>query len=321
MTVRLQAVDDEFWNRLRYQGAPIKQHVLGDLPESAAAFLGNSLWQSFKQFCAAEGNMLPLLVAESEPQDSGMFRRRSQRKPRGSDPFVDLPLSQRVKAEAEFRRLCEKWSGNLPSWRRAILAGVARRLVLHPHDSEWGRRMRRIKGGVHCQRKYREQGWHPLASFNQAMAKRRKGAVALLCDSDSRETEAPKTGGEEARARLGITPEQMRGVPCIAPILESIEGGIEQVVEALRWSRDNDAVAFLAKYNSVPQTDLNHLSIDEICVAAGVLPKRLLSLALDRLIYIFLSKAEIQLWSHLPGIIEASVKNALTDRGWRGSSS
>ena len=118
--------------------------MLGDLPESAAPF-GDTVWQKFKEQCAAEGNVLPL-IAESEPQDPdpGMFRRRGPRKPMGSDPFGDLLLALRLKAEAEFGRLCESWAGDLPSWRRAILAGVARRLTLHSPDSAWGRRMRRI---------------------------------------------------------------------------------------------------------------------------------------------------------------------------------
>ena len=61
--------------------------------------LGDRVWQSFKQRCAAEGNLVPLLISQLEPQDPdpGMFRRRGPRKPKGSDPFGDLPLIQRLK--------------------------------------------------------------------------------------------------------------------------------------------------------------------------------------------------------------------------------
>jgi hypothetical protein len=41
-----------------------------------------------------------------------------------------------------------RWVGNIPSRRRTILMGAARSLIRHPPDSEWGRRMRRIKGTV-----------------------------------------------------------------------------------------------------------------------------------------------------------------------------
>jgi len=156
VSVKPSAIEDKFWNRLRYGGAPIKQHVLADVRDSGEPLLRDWLWQSFKQHCAAQGNLVPLLISQLEPQDPdpGMFRRRGPRKLKGSEPFGDLPLIQRLQAEEKFRQLCERWTGNLPSWRRAILAGVARRLTLHPPNSEWGRQMRRIKGGVHCQRKY-----------------------------------------------------------------------------------------------------------------------------------------------------------------------
>lgn len=50
-------------------GSPLKQHGLDGLTESAAPF-GNTLWQAFKQQCAADGNILPLLITQSEPKDA-----------------------------------------------------------------------------------------------------------------------------------------------------------------------------------------------------------------------------------------------------------
>jgi hypothetical protein len=131
--VKTDPLDDErLWERLRYRKVPIKKHVLGSLPESAGSMVADQLWQSFKQRCAAEGNLVPLLISGLEPQESdpGMFRRRGPRKSKGRELFSDLPLIQRLQAEEKFRQLCEKWAGNLPSWRRAILVGVARRLTL-----------------------------------------------------------------------------------------------------------------------------------------------------------------------------------------------
>jgi hypothetical protein len=319
VSVKPSAKDDRFWERLQYRGAPIKKHVLSDLSDSGAPLIADRVWQSFQQHCAAEGNLVPLLISQLERQecDPGMFRRRGPRKPKGSEPFGDLPLIQRLQAEEKFQEFCEKWSGKLPPWRRAILAGVARRLTLHPPGTEWGRRMRRIKGGVHCQRKYRERGSHPLVEFNQAMAKRRNDlsrnrmrTPSLLNGSQLR--------AQEARKRLGITPEQMRGVPRIAPILESVPDGVESAVEALRFSLEDEcARAFLQKYDSVPPADLSYLSIEEICVAAGVDPKRLLTLAVDWLVKISMMKASIEVSVSLPGVTRALVKNALADKGTR----
>jgi hypothetical protein len=131
------AMDDVPWESLRFRGARLKQYVLGNLPDCRNPSSRDLAWQAFKQHCEAEGNVLPLLIQGLEPQDAapGMFRRRA-RKPRGTDLFGDLPPLQRAKAFEKFRELCEKWSGDLPSWRRAILAGVARRLALHPPDSD-----------------------------------------------------------------------------------------------------------------------------------------------------------------------------------------
>ena len=308
MKIAQSAIDDRFWERQRYRGAPVKQHVLADLPDSP--LIGDRVWQSFKQQCAVEGDILSLLISHLEPQDPdpGMFRRRGPRKPKGSDPFGDLPEIQRLGAEDRFRRLCTKWAGNLPSWRRAILAGVARRLTLHPPSSDWGKRMRRIKGGVHCQRKYRKEGWHPLARFNQSMAKRRNEAA---------ETCHPMTRAEEARHRLGIKPKQMRGVPRMAAILACIEGGIEKAIEALRWSGEEDAIAFLRKYDSIPPADLKHLSVEEICVAAGVDLRRLLWVAVEGMMTLSVLKTRIRLALSLPDIADAAIKNATTPKGFR----
>jgi hypothetical protein len=79
------AIDDRSWERLRYRGAPVKQRVLADLPGDAAPLAGDRVWQSFKQHCAAEGNLVPQLISQLEPQDPdpGMFQRRG---PRGVIP-------------------------------------------------------------------------------------------------------------------------------------------------------------------------------------------------------------------------------------------
>ena len=38
MNLQPDAINDKLWKRLRYRGAPIKQHVLGSFIESAAPF-------------------------------------------------------------------------------------------------------------------------------------------------------------------------------------------------------------------------------------------------------------------------------------------
>jgi len=55
--------------------------------------------------------------------------------------FSDLPHEQRVKAEQLFWRYCENWKHDLPTWRRNLLIGVARRYAVKPHPPGWRRRM------------------------------------------------------------------------------------------------------------------------------------------------------------------------------------
>ena len=180
------------WESLRYQGVRFKDHFLGPI-EDLLPGMQEMLWQGFKAQCAAEENWLPWLIHSTEPQSTGMFKRTRQRRPKGSALFSELPPAERAAAQETFDRLCAEWSWRVrtgeaqsagPSnWRKPLLAGAARRLASNPsgRTSAWGKRMRRIKGGKHVQRRYREQGWHPLASVRKAWgltAERPQGAGA-----------------------------------------------------------------------------------------------------------------------------------------------
>ena len=126
-------ISDSSWERLQYRDAPVKQHVLATLPASATTLL-EDLALAILQAAIRQGwqPLIQQLISALEPQDPGMFQRRGPRKQKGSNPFSDLPPADRHKAEETFARLCRKWEPDLPPWRRAILAGRARRLTLHP---------------------------------------------------------------------------------------------------------------------------------------------------------------------------------------------
>ena len=66
-------------------------------------------------------------------------------RPRGAGRFANLSPDQRAAAEAHYQRLCARWGDDLPPWRRAILAGRAKDLVLRPRDAAWGRRLRKAR--------------------------------------------------------------------------------------------------------------------------------------------------------------------------------
>ena len=317
MTRRTAPIDHRTWERLQLRGIPVKLHVIGDLPSPTAPLMADQVWQSYQQQCAEDGNVIPRLIAELEPQNPGMFQRRRPRRPKGSDPFSDLPPAKRLRAEEEFARLCRRWEPDLPPWRRAVLVGIARQLTLQPRGSEWGKRMRRTKGGVHCQRKYANQGGHALAAFNQAMTGRRK-ATFVACEGGEQGSARALSPAKEARNRLGITSDQMKGRERIAArTLEAAGCGPERAVDALRWSQEADARRFLDKYDSIPAADLQHLTIDEICVAAGVDPKRLLELVADRMMWLSVQIATIQVAMSSPDVMRELIRRALTKRGVR----
>ena len=78
-------------------------------------------------------------------------------------PFADLSWPQQRAAEQWLWKFCQRWAGDLPQWRRAILTGVAKRLAVHPLGPAWSRRMFAGKGGKAAQRRHRREGLDVMA--------------------------------------------------------------------------------------------------------------------------------------------------------------
>jgi len=159
---------EKVWDRLRHNGRLVRDEATGHLPP----LIRPLVWQQFQQMPVARCACSLMLLLEPQQIGPGLYCRRARR-PAGGGLFDDIPsLVQREQAEKIYADLCDRHAERLPSspWLLPILAGRARDLTLHPdaHGSERGRRMRRIKGGKHTQRRYREQGWHPLASVRKA---------------------------------------------------------------------------------------------------------------------------------------------------------
>jgi hypothetical protein len=164
----MPVLTEKAWNRLRHNGKLVRDDVTGELPP----VLRPLAWQQFQQMPMARWACSLIQLLEPQQVVAGFYKRRSRR-PADADLFDDIQsLSQRLKAERAYTELCDRHAERLPSspWLRPILAGRARDLALRPeaHGSEHGRRMRRVKGGIHVQRRYREQGWHPLPSVRKA---------------------------------------------------------------------------------------------------------------------------------------------------------
>ena len=154
------------WKRVHQGGRLVRDELTGPLP----ATLHSAAWHEFQQIPMARWACS--LISLLEPQQASLYRRRSRR-PADTPLFSDIASpDQRAKAEKIYSELCVRHSDRLPHcpWLRPVLAGRARWLATHPdaRGSEWGKRMRRRKGGKHTQSRYREQGWHPLASVRKA---------------------------------------------------------------------------------------------------------------------------------------------------------
>ena len=105
-------------------------------------------------------------------------------------PFAGLPWQQQRAAEQWLWKFCQRWAGDLPQWRRAILTGVAKRLALNPPDPDWGRGMLATRGGLAVQEKYRQMAIDPTAAAtvarkrklltNPPQPQRRAGTIYML---------------------------------------------------------------------------------------------------------------------------------------------
>jgi len=79
----------------------------------------------------------------------------------------------------------------------------------------------------------------------------------------------PKRSAEALR-RLKVSPLTLAAVPEISPLLKKADGGIRQVIDAMRFAPDEVTSAFMKKYDAVPEGDRKYLPIEAIALSAGV---------------------------------------------------
>lgn len=120
---------------------------------------------------------------------------------------------------------------------------------------------------------------------------------------------------EEARKRLGITAEQMVGQRKVTPILMRASGGIPAIIEALSVDDSPDSILFIAKWDSITESDRDRLTLEEIAVAAGLTPRRLLEVATGAIHAFAEDASRLIVASAKPNIIQKMAENALTQFG------
>lgn len=113
-----------------------------------------------------------------------------------------------------------------------------------------------------------------------------------------------------ALRRLGITSAQMQGVPQVSHVLAHAEGGIPTVIASLRLCDDADSGKFLDVWDRISASDLEFVSVEEVCVAAGVAPKRLLEIAVSSLVEDGMNAGKIIAATYHPRVIRATAQCA-----------
>lgn len=74
----------------------------------------------------------------------------------------------------------------------------------------------------------------------------------------------------DALKRLKVSAHALAVAPRITPMLKKADGGLKQVLLAMRLAQDEVISAFLRKYDTVPARDRVSLPIEAIALAAGV---------------------------------------------------
>lgn len=122
----------------------------------------------------------------------------------------------------------------------------------------------------------------------------------------------------EVLGRLGIDDlSVLQNVPRVTHLLSEAEEGLPQVLQALRASGDEDARLFVEKYDSVAPGEIKRrgISWEEISVACGIGPRRLLEVAMWALKEDREAAAAIIRATSLPLVVKKSVQMGLHDRG------
>lgn len=103
--------------------------------------------------------------------------------------------------------------------------------------------------------------------------------------------------------------------PVITPLLKAVEGGIPRVIEALRAHDDDDAKAFLEKWDECNETDRKLLRLEDVAFAASIGSLRLAEVSQTALFLYGQMRTKLLLASGIPSIVEKSIKLAKTTKG------
>lgn len=117
-----------------------------------------------------------------------------------------------------------------------------------------------------------------------------------------------------ARKRLGITQQDMEGVPRVTDRIREGAGSVEAAIAALRGDDAADAILFISKYDSVTESDRERLTLEEFLVAAGLTPRRFVEVVTGALMQQASDVTKMLVSVAQPKVTAATVKAATEER-------
>jgi hypothetical protein len=144
-----------------------------------------------------------------------------------------------------------------------------------------------------------------LAILKRQNAAREKRILEFASGNGSKGTVNRSVG---ALHRLRVSEEALAAAPAITPLLEQADGGLKQVMAAMRFAPDDVITAFLRKYDTLPVGDRERLPIEAIALAAGVDTNHLLGSIMLALQAQSVNMVKIIAMSAHPAITKARVK-------------
>ena len=158
------------------------------------------------------------------------------------------------------------------------------------------------------------------AKTASAILKRKQTAARKRISAFASGNGSKKTVSRSAAAlkRLGVSEETLAAAPAITPVLKRAEGGLKQVIAAMRLAQADKVIAmFLKKYDSIPVGDRERLPIEAIALAARVDVTHLLGSIMLALQAQAVNLTRIIAMTNHPNITAARVKYGLMPSGER----
>ena len=120
----------------------------------------------------------------------------------------------------------------------------------------------------------------------------------------------------QALKRLGVDPEQVESAPQITPLLKNADGGLKQVIGAMRFAPNDESIReFLAKYDSIPSGDRERLPWEAIALSVGLDMNALLGAIMFALQNHSVNTVKLIAVTSHPKVTKARVKYALLPSG------